>query len=49
MPEVRVIKMGRLDEMFDLMTLFWVGIGVAYSAVFVIDTRVSSKRKIRAH
>ena len=42
------IKIGRHDEMFDLMTLFWIGIGVAYSALFVIDTKVLSKRKIRA-
>jgi len=34
--------------MFDLMTLFWIGIGVTYAALFVIDTKVLSKRKIRA-
>ena len=34
--------------MFDLMTLFWIGIGVAYAALFLIDAKVLSKRKIRA-
>jgi len=30
------------------MTLFWIGIGVAYSALFVIDTKVFSKKKLKA-
>jgi hypothetical protein len=34
--------------MFDLMTILWICVGVGYSALFVFDIKVLSKRKNKA-
>ena len=31
--------------MFDLMTILWICVGIGYSALFVVDIKVLSKRK----
>jgi hypothetical protein len=34
--------------MLDLMTMLWICVGVGYSALFVFDLKVLSKRKVNA-
>ena len=30
--------------MFDLATILWIGVGVAYSILFILDNKVLSKK-----
>ncbi len=35
------------NKMFDLATLIWIVVGVAYSALFLIDSKRLSKKKTK--